>query len=142
MKLRSKGYAALAAGASLVGAVLFSTALAQQPVSQDEIRTAFAAADENRDDHLNVDEFVAHTVHLFRGADANRDSYLVQAEVPRVKPERFKNADRDGDSRLSIGEAVGAKMIQFFDLDTSHDGAVSLEEVLVYERTLTAATRK
>lgn len=142
MKTRSTGPTALAAGAALGAAVLLGPAFAQQAMSQDEIRTAFAAADANGDGYLNVDEFVANNVYLFQQTDTNRDRYLIPAEVPQVSPGRFRNADRDGDGRLSLGEAVAGKMIQFFDLDTSHDGTLSLDEVLDYERSLAAASQK
>jgi len=138
MKTRSTGPTALAAGAVLGAAVLLGPAFAQQAMSPDEIRTAFAAADANGDGYLNVDEFVANTVYLFQQTDNNRDRYLVPGEVPTVSPARFKSADRDGDGRLSLGESVAGKMVQFFDLDTSHDGALSLDEVLDYERSLAA----
>ncbi len=142
MKTRSIGTAVLAACAALGATVLLGQASAQQAMSQEEIRTAFAAADANADGYLNVDEFVANTVYLFRQADANQDLYLAAGEILSVSPARFKSADRDGDDRLSLGEAVAGKMIQFFDLDTSHDGTLSLDEVLSYERSLAAAGKK
>lgn len=129
-----------------LGATLFvGSALAQQP-SQDGIRKAFTEADANRDGYLNVDEFVGNVVLVFKGADRNGDGFIVESEAvahnPAHNPADFKKADRNGDGRLSLGEVVAAKIIIFFDVDANRDGVLTVDEVLTYERALSAAGGK
>jgi len=123
--------------------LVFATALAAagfagtshaQPVDEPKIRAAFVTADQNSDGYINVDEYVAYIIDVFRTYDKNGDHYLVPAELPQPDPVRFKSADRNGDGKLSLGEAVAIKMIDYFDIDTNHDGALSIEEILVFER--------
>jgi len=118
-----------------------------QTASPDAVRKAFAEADVNKDGVLNIDEYIANVVYVFKLVDRNRDGYITveEAKVYWVdfRPELFKAADRNGDGKLSVGEAVAAKVIDYFEMDTNHDGVLSIDEVLVYERTLpSAAPRK
>ena len=145
MNLRGKRRSAALAAISLA-AVLGSGAIAQ-PASPDAVRKAFADADVNKDGVLNIDEYIANVVYVFKQVDRNRDGYITVEEAKAYwvdfRPELFKAADRNGDGKLSVGEAVAAKVIDYFEMDTNHDGVLSIEEVLVYERPLpTAAPRK
>ena len=143
MKLPLTRVSALAAGAAIGAALIFGTANAQ-PANEAEIRKAFATADVNGDGYIDVNEFVAQTIYIFRQIDTNRDGSVTVQEWTVYNPgssaERFKAADRDGDGKLSLGEAVAVKMIEFFDIDANRDGAITVEELLVYENSLPPAT--
>jgi len=135
-------FAGLLAGAA-IGAALFVAPVGAQQSSQEAVRKAFAAADANGDGYLNIDEYIANVIYVFKDADKKRDGFIVEQEAiaysPQHSPSRFKNADRNGDGKLSVGEAVGAKVIDFFEIDTNRDGVVSIDEVLVYERAMIGA---
>ena len=127
--------------AAVGAATLIGSAGAQQ-VNEVELRKAFAIADVNGDGYIDVNEYVAQVIYIFRQIDVNKDGSITVQEWaaynPGYSPERFKSADRNGDGKISLGEAVGAKMIEFFDIDTNRDGAISVEELIVYERSLPA----
>jgi Ca2+-binding EF-hand superfamily protein len=141
MNLSPTRIAALVAGAAIGAALIFVTVNAQ-PANEAEIRKAFATADVNGDGYIDVNEFVAHTIYIFRQMDTNGDGFVTVQEWTSYNPgnaERFKAADRDGDGKLSLGEAVAVKMIEFFDIDRNRDGVITVEELLVYERSLPPA---
>jgi hypothetical protein len=135
-------FAAFVGATALGTSFLFGTADAQQ-ASQDAVRKAFADADSNADRYLNIDEYIANTIYVFKGADKNGDGFITEQEAIAYStahsPALFKAADRNGDGKLSVGEVVAAKVIDFFEIDTSRDGVLSIEEVLVYERSMPAA---
>jgi hypothetical protein len=122
-----------AAAATLAAGAAFGQA---QPPALEE---AFRAADVNGDGAVNVDEFVAHFIGVFADLDKNRDGKLAFADIPNADAARFRAADRDGDLMLSLGEVVADRIYHFFEMDTNRDGVISLEELLAYERRLTAA---
>jgi hypothetical protein len=123
-------------GAALAAAALLGigTAVAQQPSppTEDQLRTAFNAADANRDGYINVDEAVADAILVFARFDTNRDGFLVMTELARHDPERIKRADRDGDGRLSIGEVASDRVYDFFLVDANRDGSITLQELILY----------
>lgn len=121
------------AGAALSAFLLAAPAFAQQaPVSDEQLRASFDAADVNRDGHIDVDEVVADAILVFGRFDANRDGFLVLAELPRHSPDRFRRADRDGDGKLSIGEVAADRVFEFFLIDTNRNGVMTFEEVRAY----------
>ena len=142
MNLSPTRIGALAAGAAIGAALIFAT-LHAQPANEAEIRKAFAAADVNGDGYIDVNEFVANTIYIFKQMDANHDGFVTLQEWTSYNPgnnaEHFKAADRDGDGKLSLGEDVAVKMIEFFDIDRNRDGVITVEELLVYERSLPSA---
>lgn len=131
--------AALGACATLALAALIAPALAQ-PAGDEPLRKTFAQADVNGDGVLDLDEFVGHTIYLFRQVDANRDGSITIAEAmpatPGMTEAAFRAADRNGDGKLSVGEAAAAKVIVFFDVDTDRNGVVTIDELIVHERRL------
>ena len=136
-----------AAVVTVLGLAAGISAAIAQSASPDAVRKAFAEADVNNDGALNIDEYIANVVYVFKQVDRNRDGYITVEEAKAYwvdfRPDLFKAADRNGDGKLSLGEAVAAKVIDYFEMDTNHDGVISIEEVLVYERALpTAAPRK
>jgi Ca2+-binding EF-hand superfamily protein len=145
MKLSFARVATLAAGVA-IGTALVLGATGAQQTNEAEMRKAFAAADVNADGYLDVNEFVAHTIYIFKQVDKDGDGYISMQEWSAHNPglalERFKAADRNGDGKISPGEAVAVKMIEFFDIDTNRDGAITLDQLLAYERSLPAVTAR
>jgi Ca2+-binding EF-hand superfamily protein len=121
--------------------LLATPAVAQQaaPVTDDQLRQSFNAADANRDGNIDIDEAVADSILVFARFDANRDGFLVMTELPRHSPDRFRRADRDGDGKLSVGEVAADRVYEFFIIDTNRNGAVTFEEVRAYANTLRTA---
>lgn len=123
------------AGAALSALLLATPAFSQQeaaPVSEEQLRASFNAADANRDGHIDVDEVVADAILVFGRYDANRDGFLTLAELPRHSPERFRRADRDGDGKLSIGEVAADRVFEFFLIDTNRNGVITIDEVRAF----------
>jgi Ca2+-binding EF-hand superfamily protein len=124
------------AGAALLAAtVAFGAVVAQTrpaPPSDEELRKAIAAADDNKDGVINIDEAVGDAILIFATLDKNRDKYLSKDELPGYDPNRVQRADRDGDGRLSVGEVAADRVWEFFEADTDRNGVVTFEEVRVY----------
>ena len=143
MKASRSPIAFLAAGGAIAVAVVFGTVAAQQS-GEGPVRKAFAAADTNADGAMDVNEFVANTIYLFKEMDKDRDGYLSMQEWSIDKSgdavNRFLLVDRNGDGRISIGEAVADKMIQFFEADSNRDGVITVDELLRYERGVRTAS--
>jgi Ca2+-binding EF-hand superfamily protein len=134
----------LAAAAGLLGtAALMAGALAQAPAqsTEERIRTAFAAADDNKDGVINVDEMVGYSLYMFKRYDRNADGFLTPDELPKHDAARFKRADRDGDGRLSHGEVASEKVYEFFATDTNRNGVITLQEILAYEAKMQGARK-
>ena len=113
--------------------IFFGNPFAQtQPASDEGLRKAFAAADENKDGVIDVDEAVGDAIYIFAALDKNKDRYLTSDELPGYDTNRVKRADRDGDGRLSISEVVADRVWEFFECDTNRNGVVTFEEVRVY----------
>jgi Ca2+-binding EF-hand superfamily protein len=142
MKTTHKTLAALAAGAALAVAALVGPALAQ-PAGDDTLRKTFAQADANGDGMLDLDEYVGHTIFLFRQVDVNRDGSVTYQEAvaftPTLTEAAFRAADRNGDGKLSVGEAAAAKVIVFFEIDANRDGVITIDELIAHERRVGAA---
>lgn len=132
----------LVASGAIAVAVVLGTVAAQQS-GEAAIRKAFAAADANADGAMDVNEFAANTIYLFKEMDKNRDAYLSVQEWSIDKSgdaaSRFMLVDRNSDGRISVGEAVADKMIQFFEADSNHDGVITVDELLRYERGMRTA---
>jgi Ca2+-binding EF-hand superfamily protein len=143
MKCCGSPMTVLAAGTAIAAALVLGTVGAQQSREAD-IRMAFAAADANRDGGLDVNEFVANAIYLFRQMDDNRDGHISLQEwsthVRGPSADSFRAADRNGDGKISVGEAVAGKMIEFFDTDANRDGVITIDELLAYERSVPVAT--
>ena len=123
------GIALLAATIAL-GSVMAQTRPA--PPSDEDLRKAFAAADDNKDGVINIDEAVGDAILIFATLDKNRDKYLSKDELPGYDPNRVQRADRDGDGRLSVGEVAADRVWEFFEADTDRNGVVTFEEVRVF----------
>jgi hypothetical protein len=123
-------------GGLLLGAtVALGSAQAQNrpPMPTDEeLRKAFAAADDNKDGVIDVDESVADAILIFVTLDKNKDRFLSKDELPGYDPNRLQRADRDGDGRLSVGEVASDRVWEFFEADTNRNGVVTFEEVRLY----------
>lgn len=121
--------------ALLAAAVALGSAMAQTrpaPPSDEDLRKAFAAADDNKDGVINIDEAVGDAILIFVSLDKNRDKYLSKDELPGYDPNRVQRADRDGDGRLSVGEVASDRVWEFFEADTDRNGVVTFEEVRVF----------
>jgi hypothetical protein len=121
---------ALLAATFAFGAVVAQTRPA--PPSDEDLRKAIAAADDNKDGVINIDEAVGDAILIFVTLDKNRDKYLSKDELPGYDPNRVQRADRDGDGRLSVGEVAADRVWEFFEADTDRNGVVTFEEVRVY----------
>jgi Ca2+-binding EF-hand superfamily protein len=100
--------------------------------TDEELRKAFAAADDNKDGVIDVDESVADAILIFVTLDKNKDRFLSKDELPGYDPNRLQRADRDGDGRLSVGEVASDRVWEFFEADTNRNGVVTFEEVRLY----------
>lgn len=130
------------AGAALSLLLLAAHAFAQKapaPVTDEQLRVSFNAADVNRDGYVDVDEVVADAILVFGRYDADRDGFLALSELPRHKPDRFRRADRDGDGKLSVGEVAADRVYEFFLIDTDRNGAMTFAEVRAYANTVRSA---
>ena len=123
------GTALLAAMVAL-GSVVAQTRPA--PPSDDDVRKSFAAADDNKDGVINIDEAVGDAILIFVTLDKNRDRFLSKDELPGYDPNRVQRADRDGDGRISVGEVAADRVWEFFEADTDRNGVVTFEEVRVF----------
>ena len=125
----------MAGSALLAATVAFGTVVAQtRPAlpSDEDLRKAFTAADDNKDGVINIDEAVGDAILIFATLDKNRDKYLSKDELPGYDPNRVQRADRDGDGRLSVGEVAADRVWEFFEADTDRNGVVTFEEVRVF----------
>jgi Ca2+-binding EF-hand superfamily protein len=142
MKSPRRVVAILLAGATLAAALALGSVGDQRP-GDAGIRKAFAAADVNADGSLDVNEFVANTIYLFKQLDTNHDRYLSEQEWSGGDRGNsrgdFKAVDRNGDGRISVGEAVAAKMIEFFEIDSDRNGVITIGELLAYEHRVPVA---
>lgn len=123
------------AGISLLAAAIgVGAAMAQTrpPPNDEDLRKAFAAADDNKDGVIDVDESVADAILIFVTMDKNKDRFLSKDELPGVDPNRLQRADRDSDGRLSVGEVASDRVWEFFEADTDRNGVVTFEEVRLY----------
>jgi Ca2+-binding EF-hand superfamily protein len=119
----------------LAATVAFGSVVAQtrpSPPSDEDLRKAFAAADDNKDGVIDIDEAVGDAILIFATLDKNRDKYLSKDELPGYDPNRVQRADRDGDGRLSVGEVAADRVWEFFEADTDRNGVVTFEEVRVF----------
>ena len=67
--------------AAVLGAALLMKAVEAQQASPDAVRKAFAEADANKDGVLNIDEYIANVIYVFRQADRNRDGFITEQEA-------------------------------------------------------------
>ena len=125
--MKPSGLAA-ATAIMLAGAVAW-TAWADEATNV-EIQAAFAEADVNEDEVINVDEYVGFSVRLFEAAGGTDDREIPKSELLDVEDADFARADRDQNGSLSLGEVVADKMLDFFETDTDQNGVLSLAEVL------------
>ena len=100
--------------------------------TDEELRSAFNAADVNKDGVIDIDESVGNAILIFASLDQNKDRFLSFDELPGYDPNRLKRADRDDDGKLSIGEVASDRVWEFFEADTDRNGVVTFEEVRLY----------
>jgi hypothetical protein len=100
--------------------------------TDDELRSAFNAADVNKDGVIDIDESVGNAILIFASLDQNKDRFLSFDELPGYDPNRLKRADRDDDGKLSVGEVASDRVWEFFEADTDRNGVVTFEEVRLY----------
>lgn len=128
--MRSAGLTA--ATAILVAGAIAGLAWADEATNV-EIQAAFAEADKNDDEVINVDEYVGFSVRLFEAAGGTDDREIPKSDLDDVEDADFARADRDQNGSLSLGEVVADKMLDFFETDTNKNGVLSLAEVLAAE---------
>ena len=122
----------------LIRGMLFAAVAALAPwlpAAAQNAEAAFEAADVNGDGMVNVDEYVAWFVRVFRDIDAEDRGFLTAGQLQNVNAERFASADRDGDGRISLSEAIADRMMLFFDVDGDENGVLSLSEVEAFSAT-------
>jgi Ca2+-binding EF-hand superfamily protein len=100
--------------------------------TDEELRSAFNAADVNKDSVIDIDESVGNSILIFATLDKNKDGYLSFDELPGYDPNRLKRADRNDDGKLSIGEVASDRVWEFFEADTDRNGVITFEEVRLY----------
>lgn len=100
-------------------------------LSKEELGEKFSAllkdGDTDKDEHLNLDEFVAAREKA--AASAQTDRAPGQRERGAGMDEMFKQYDKDGDGKLSKEELPERIQARFDDLDKDKDGFVSKEEL-------------
>jgi Ca2+-binding EF-hand superfamily protein len=122
---------------AVIGVLVLSFGAAQAQTrppmpTDEELRSAFNAADVNKDSVIDIDESVGNSILIFATLDKNKDGYLSFDELPGYDPNRLKRADRNDDGKLSIGEVASDRVWEFFEADTDRNGVITFEEVRLY----------
>ncbi|MEJ6006907.1 EF-hand domain-containing protein [Paucibacter sp. AS339] len=109
--------------------------------SPSAARQAFAAADQNNDGVVSLDEFHKDIVKSWHVLDLDHNGEITLAELQAI-PDRasvqamlrlLKRSDSDGDMKLSFKELVAARMAFFDEADADHDDRLTLAEALAFE---------
>lgn len=100
-------------------------------LNKEELGEKFSAllkdGDTDKDEHLNLEEFVAAREKA--AASAQPDRAPGQRDRGAAMDEMFKQYDKDGDGKLSKEELPERIQARFDDLDKDKDGFVSKEEL-------------
>jgi hypothetical protein len=126
----------LAAGIGLVLAVGAAPAAAQTAATDLGIERpqAFALADTNGDNCLQLQELARDMAWRFAALDTNRDRVLEESELIEPPPGRFAALDTNHDGKLTFLEVMTAKAADFRHADRSGRGCLAIDDVVAFDQ--------
>jgi hypothetical protein len=125
----------LAAGTGLALAISATPATAQTSASDlgIERHQAFALADTNGDNCLQLQELARDMAWRFAALDTNRDGALEASELIDPPPGRFAALDADHDGRLTFLEVMTVKTADFRRADRNGRGCLAVDDVVAFD---------
>jgi AraC-like DNA-binding protein len=126
----------LAAGMGLALAACAAPAAAQTRAGDLGIERpqAFALADTNGDNCLQLQELARDMAWRFAALDTNRDRVLEASELIDPPPGRFVALDANHDGRLTFMEVMTAKTSDFRAADRNGRGCLAIDDVVAVDR--------
>jgi len=126
----------LVAGTGLALAACAAPAAAQTGAGDLGIERpqAFALADTNGDNCLQLQELARDMAWRFAALDTNRDRVLEASELIDPPPGRFVALDANHDGRLTFMEVMTAKTSDFRAADRNGRGCLAIDDVVAVDR--------
>jgi hypothetical protein len=92
-------------------------------------RDSHAAADRDKDGHVDRQEFHERQTDAFFFADGDKSGALSAVECAPITDAAFRAADKNGDGLLSLEEFHEARAVDFRAADADGSGSLSATEV-------------
>jgi len=125
----------LVAGTGLALAACAAPAAAQTQANDLGIERpqAFALADTNGDNCLQLQELARDMAWRFAALDTNRDRVLEASELIDPPPGRFAALDVNHDGRLTFLEVMTVKTADFRRADRGGRGCLAIDDVVAFD---------